>query len=63
MTWPGLSTALREAVLVSVSAGACVTSTLASEGGEVTVVPLGVCALAVAVLATEPLSMSAWVTV
>ncbi len=63
IAWPGVVTVEREGDFVNVSAGLWVTPTVAPDGGDVIVVPSGVWALAVAVFATLPLSMSAWVTV
>src|SRR4051794_21730509 len=63
MSCPGAVTLARDGVFVRVSAGVCSTSTVLADGGEVMVVPLGVCALAVAVLVIEPASRSAWVAV
>ena len=50
------------AVFTAVNAGDWVTPTVASEGLDAIVVPLGVVPLAVALSVNDPVSMSAWVT-
>jgi hypothetical protein len=61
--WPAAVTVVGEAVLVSESAGFAVAVRVALEGAEVTAAPVGGVPDAVAVLLTDPASISAWVTV
>ena len=61
--WPAAVTAVGATVCLMVSAGAAVAVTFAVDGGEVSVVPDGSVALAVAVLVIVPASTSACVVV
>jgi hypothetical protein len=60
--WPTAVTVVGEAFFTMVNAGVCVAVTIADEGGEVTVGPLGGVPVAVAVLLTLPALMSTCVT-
>ena len=63
-TSPAAVTVVGDADFTTVNAAVCVTGTVTDDGGDTgAVTPAGGVPVAVAVLAIEPASMSAWVTV